>query len=95
MLGVVACVRSPSAVMARWNIGCTVQLTKEPCEEGESPYSDLSFATHMAVVVHTRACVCMYLPSLLTFTSHIHPRGKNEQDSKQEDFIFFSFSSRL
>lgn len=91
MLGVVACVRNPSTVMARWDVGCTGQLTKEPCEEGENPYSDLSFEAHLGVVVHTRVCVCMYL--LFLYLHHIYTRGvkMNKTVNRKEDLIFFLF----
>ena len=67
-------------------------VDKRTCEEGENAYSDLSFDAHMGAVEHTRACMCMRLPSHICIT--YTPEGKNEQDSKQEDFIF-SFSSLL
>lgn len=70
--------------------GGQLQLTEEPCEEGENPYSDLSFDSHVVVVVHTRTCMCMYIPSLLTFTSHIHQRD-NKTVNRKEDFILFPF----
>lgn len=93
MLGVVACVRNPSAVMTRWDVGWTVQLTKGPVRKVRT-HTQICPLMLTWVLWHIQEPVCVCIVPL-TFASHTHQRVKmNKTVNRKEDFIF-PFSSLL